>query len=309
MPLESMKDSPTAGSHHKLVASHEEGTPLYHWVREHFQDLSYSALQKCVRQGRLRIDAQVIRSNTPLHAGQEVELRDRRAQPSEHALPSASPKDAALLRSLILYEDAHCCVLNKPAKLAVQGGSKIRHSVDALLEAHFAETGERWLLVHRLDRLTSGLLLIAKGRVAAAHWASLFRDHHLQKTYLALTHGVPTPEEGNIEAPLHKKRLGGEEYMAIDPEGLPSETEYQVKEKRDPYALLLLRPKTGRRHQLRVHCATVLGCPIVGDKKYGGPPLPGKRESPLCLHAYQLRAPGLPLLTAPLPGWMEGWTL
>ncbi|MDR2412223.1 MAG: RluA family pseudouridine synthase [Holosporales bacterium] len=271
---------------------------MQRWLRQRFPSLPYSVVQKCLRQGRLSLDAQIVRENVVLHAGQTVTLRDQRTFPRALSL-TLSPKDEDFLHSLILYEDRRCCVLNKPAGLAVQGGSKIHRSVDTLLKAHFCATGDRWCLVHRLDRETSGLLLLAKDRSSAAYWTRLFREQQMQKTYLAITVGLPSPEVGQVIASLKRKRLGGEERVVVDSEGLHAETAYRVCQKRPPHALLFLQPKTGRTHQLRVHCATILSCPIMGDKKYGDSQR--DKRSFLRLHAYQLRAPDLPLLTAPLP--------
>ncbi|MDR0661967.1 MAG: RluA family pseudouridine synthase [Holosporales bacterium] len=295
-PLGKTTDNPTV--HEGLVTAQEEGLRLQRWLRRRFSFLPYSVVQKCLRQGRLSLDGQIVHENIVLHAGQTVILRDQRAFPCSFSLTFSS-KDEDLLRSLILYEDSRCCVLNKPAGLAVQGGSKIHRSVDTLLEAHFCATGDRWCLVHRLDRETSGLLLLAKDRPSAAYWTRLFREQKMQKAYLAITMGFPSPEIGQVIAPLKKKRSGGEERVVVDPEGLHAETAYRVCQKCPPHALLFLQPKTGRTHQLRVHCATILGCPIMGDKKYGDPQR--DKNPSLRLHAYQLRAPDLPLLTAPLP--------
>ncbi|MDR0407027.1 MAG: RluA family pseudouridine synthase [Holosporales bacterium] len=309
-----MENIDALSPHHKAhVTSYEEGMRLQRWLQRHFPSLSYSALQKCLRQKRILVDKTPVNGNISLKAGQEIELIDQKIQSEEASRVASSFSEEETvkyehqLRNLILYEDAQCCALNKPAGLAVQGGSKVYCSVDTLLKGHFALTKEYYLLVHRLDKMTSGLLLIAKGRAVAEYFRCLFQEHRIRKTYLAITDGVPHPPKGRISAPIIKKRFGGEERVVINSEiGQPAETDYRVLKAYTSYALLALYPLTGRTHQLRVHCSAVLGTPIVGDIKYGTVQKASLHTAPkenvnLLLHAYQLHVPNLPILTAPVP--------
>jgi 23S rRNA pseudouridine955/2504/2580 synthase len=209
---------------------------------------------------------------------------------------------------MVIFEDPNAFVLNKPPGLATQGGTKTTQHLDRLLDGLAGEAG-RPKLVHRLDKDTSGALLVARSAKAAGHFAKGFSSRTARKIYWALVVGVPSGEEGTIDAPLAKQPGTGGEKMHVDEEsGLPAKTRWRLVERAGNRAAWLeLQPLTGRTHQLRAHMAA-LGHPIVGDAKYGGPEafLTGGISRKLHLHARRIRidAPGGDKIdvTAELPG-------
>lgn len=295
------------------VAVDEGDIRLDRWFRRHFPNLAHGRLQKLLRTGQIRIDGKRAEANARLNAGQIVRVPPLGAM-GEAAAPRherpVSPRDAEDLLKRVLYRDAHVLVLNKPYGLAVQGGSKTPHHLDAMLDALRLDGKERPRLVHRLDRDTTGALVLARSSKAARALTAAFRGRDVRKLYVALTLGVPRPGDGTIDLPL-SKRVGrpgqGEERMAVDhKEGQQARTRFRVVDQAgDRFALLALEPLTGRTHQLRVHCAE-MGTPIVGDRKYGSdadePPEFGGK---LHLHAFMVQFPGIngaPVrVRAPLP--------
>lgn len=265
------------------IAPEDSGIRLDRWFKRHMPGVPHALLEKALRKGQVRLDGKKAESSTRLEAGQVLRVDDILAS-MEHSAPrpkkTAAPPAAEQvesLRRLILYEDAMLLAINKPAGLAVQGGSGQVLHVDALLPYIREKADVK--LVHRLDKDTSGVLLLAKGAQAAAKLARLFAGKDVQKIYLALVAGVPRPREGKIDLPLIKEERGKHSGMkaAYEAVGVNAEkgrramTEYVVKEHiGNKLAWVELKPITGRTHQLRVHMAAV-GCPIVGDGKYGGP--------------------------------------
>lgn len=294
----------------EIITAEEDGVRLDRWFRRRHPQITQGELQRWLRKKLVRLNGGRCEGNTRLAVGDILRL-----PPIEETTtpprPAADPALVNTLRQSVLYEDDALLALNKPAGLAVQGGSGIRHSVDDGLAA-LAEGGR---LTHRLDRDTSGVLLIAKTAPAAAALTAAFRQKTIRKTYLTLVVGVPSPVAGIIDAPLLKRREGGMERMAVDPQGQPARSHYQMLDNAGKTAALLaLEPETGRTHQLRVHCAH-LGHPIFGDPKYGDP----EREEPLQalglngglhLHAARLAfahpSTGADItITAPLPALMR----
>jgi 23S rRNA pseudouridine955/2504/2580 synthase len=183
-----------------------------------------------------------------------------------------SDRDAAEIQGMVIHRDDHVIVLNKPPGLAVQGGSGTEKHIDGMLDGLRFGFEQRPRLVHRLDKDTSGLLLIARTGQAAKRLAESFRDRETEKLYWAIVVGVPPKKEGAINLPL-AKRPGAfdRELMQVDEEnGQKALTHFrEIDRAGHRAALLALWPRTGRTHQLRVHCAAI-GCPILGDRKYGG---------------------------------------
>jgi 23S rRNA pseudouridine955/2504/2580 synthase len=254
----------------RTVKEGEAGMRLDRWFRAHFPQIRHGELEKLLRTGQVRVGGGRVKANRRLEPGEEVRIPPLRATPPAPAPSRPRPEDATFLRSIALYEDDAILALNKPAGLPVQGGEKASRHIDGMLDA-FAVNGERPRLVHRLDRDTSGLLLLAKTRAAAAALSESFRRHEVEKTYWALVAGSPRPRAGTIDLALIKRRnAASEERVApAEDEGKSAVTDYQVVEEAGTVSFLALRPRTGRTHQLRVHCAA-LGTPIVGDGKYGG---------------------------------------
>jgi 23S rRNA pseudouridine955/2504/2580 synthase len=225
-----------------------------------------------------------------------------------------TPQERRLFDSMVLFEDRDIFVLNKPSGLAVQGGSKTHHHLDGLLMGLGAELGERPLLVHRLDRDTSGIIVIAKRRSIAAALGKLFATRAVKKTYWAVVKGVPKPAQGRIEVALIKAKGPEGDRMRASREGEEDDeqravTFYSVVDKAPPVAAWVsLKPVTGRQHQLRAHMAHI-GTPIMGDEKYGGlDDMPESMDRKLHLHARRIIFPhpreGTIDITAPLPDHM-----
>ncbi|MPY76796.1 MAG: RluA family pseudouridine synthase [Alphaproteobacteria bacterium] len=304
----------------RKVASGEADMRLDRWFRLHFPDLGHGRLQKLLRTGQVRVDGRRAKAGARLEAGAEV-----RVPPLSDGPPPASPRpknepsdaDAAFIRSLVLYRDDDVIALDKPPGLAVQGGTGTHRHIDAMLEALRFDAPEAPRLVHRLDRDTSGVLMLARSRAVAAALGKTFRGREVRKLYWAIAVGVPEPRLGRIDMAIAKLPGRAGEKMAVDEdEGQRATTYYRVMEAAARrLAWVALWPQTGRTHQLRVHAAA-LGWPILGDGKYGGPAafIAGQGLSrKLHLHARALTLPhpatGAPLVVrAPLSGHMkETW--
>ncbi len=271
----------------RTISKADEGLRLDRWFRMYFPLLTHGALEKMLRKGQVRVDGARVKANHRMSAGEivrvppmPIEGADESTSRPSGATTKEPPKlkdlerDKAFLRRLVLFEDETLIALNKPAGLAVQGGSKTRRHIDGMLAA-LEKNGERPRLVHRLDRDTSGLLILAKTRAAAAALGGAFQRHEVEKTYWALVCGSPRPRNGRIDFPIAKRmvRVGrGEQQRMTPAEGEDAKkafTDFQTLEDAGKASVLALRPLTGRTHQLRVHCAAIQA-PIVGDRKYGG---------------------------------------
>jgi 23S rRNA pseudouridine955/2504/2580 synthase len=301
------------------VKPEEEGMRLDRWCRLRFPGLTNAYLNKLLRTGQVRLDGARVRGNARLTAGQEVRLpplsfpSGARDAPAA-AAPPLKPKDRALLEAMILYSDDDILVLNKPAGLAVQGGTRTSRHMDGLLESWASELGERPRLVHRLDRDTSGVLVVARRRHVAAALGRLFATRKVEKEYWAVVQGVPHPRQGRIDVPLLKQPgFKGDRVRDAtgQQEALRSVTFYQTADQAgQAFAFMVLVPHTGRQHQLRAHMAHI-GHPILGDEKYGGDrAVPAAIANRLHLHARRIVFPhprtGKPIsVEAPLSDTMR----
>ena len=253
------------------VDAAEEGVRLDRWFRRRWPHLTNVQIQKLARSGQIRVDGARAKAETRLAAGAMVRvppLPEASEPPPRDGLSSA---DRAFVKGLVLYEDDEVLALNKPAGLAVQGGTKTSRHIDRLLSA-WGEGLDRPRLVHRLDRDTSGVLVLGKSPAAAARLAGAFARRRSQKTYWAIVAGAPKPGEGVIDVPLAKQGFGDREMMAPttakDPKGEAAQTEFvTVSHAAQAAAWMALKPITGRTHQLRAHMLA-LGHPILGDPKY-----------------------------------------
>lgn len=207
------------------------------------------------------------------------------------AVPELSRENQAYARSLLIHEDAAVMVFNKPAGLAVQGGSGVDLSLETLLAAFAKSNGKRPRLVHRLDRETSGVIVAARTKPAAAFLSEAFAQRRTKKIYHAIVSRAPSPPEGEIALALKKSTRRGLDIMEVAIDGQAALTRYRTCAAASGAALLELNPETGRMHQLRAHLAAI-GCPIAGDGKYGGLYVIGATKVPgLMLHAASLSLP------------------
>lgn len=292
---------------------------LDRWFKRRFPALGHGRLEKLLRTGQIRLDGKRAKAGDRVEAGQVVrvppfEVAERTEQPPQVRRPRAADDHwAKTLRKAVIYKDDDVLVIDKPAGLAVQGGTGLSTSVDELLDALQFDAKERPRLVHRLDRDTSGVLALARNARAAKHLTEAFRHKDARKIYWAVVVGVPEVRGGRIDAPLQKAGGKGAERVHVDKEGKRAITEFAVIERAGKKAAwLALMPVTGRTHQLRAHCVA-LGTPILGDGKYAGAAAFVAKENlsrQLHLHARRLRIPhpagkGWIEVTAPLPDHMR----
>ena len=305
------------------VQGNEADMRLDRWFRVHFPDVGYTYLQKLLRSGQVRVDSKRAQANDRLTAGMEVRVpaivRQPKKQPAGLKAPlGVSKGDRDAIEKMIIFEDDHVLVLNKPFGLAVQGGTGTKKHIDGMLEGMADRFGgERPRLVHRIDRDTTGILLVAKTREAAGRLGKTFQTRSAAKTYWALVKGVPKPPQGKIEAALVKASgPDGDRVRKARPgeqaEAMHATTHYSVIDQvARKAAWVSLKPVTGRQHQLRAHMH-MIGHPIVGDNKYEGDVnMPAENiDKKLHLHARRLIIPhpktgGKIDVTAPLPEHMR----
>lgn len=302
-----------AGVSTRIVAEDEADIRLDRWFRRHFPGVTQVAIQKFCRTGQVRVDGRRAEAATRLLPGQSIRIPPLPASAPPKPVLQPPPAVRQVLEGMVLYQDDHLIVLNKPHGLPVQGGPGITRHLDGMLDA-LRDGGDRPRLVHRLDRDTSGVLLLARTPGVAAKLAAAFRGRDVEKTYWAVVAGRPVPVEGRIDLPL--ARVGGFRGERTAPaergdkDAARAITDYRTLDHAArKLAWLELSPLTGRTHQLRVHCAAI-GAPILGDAKYGGERAHLEGLSGLLhLHARALRLPhpagGMLEVEADLPSHMK----
>jgi 23S rRNA pseudouridine955/2504/2580 synthase len=292
---------------------------LDRWFKRHFPLLQHGHLEKLLRTGQVRVDGKRAKANLRLAAGQSIRIPPGVEEGARKSTRSeVSDADRKFVQALLIHEDDQVLAINKPPGLAVQGGTGTPRHLDGMLDALRFAAKERPKLVHRLDKDTSGVMLLARSTPAAAKLAEAFRHKSARKIYWALVVGVPELRQGRIDMALAK--IGGPEGERVandEDDGKRAVTLYTTIETAGKRAAwLALMPLTGRTHQLRVHCAEALKTPIAGDIKYGGESaviggVPGSDR--LHLHARSLELPhpasGRMLrVVAPLPPHLrETW--
>jgi len=293
-----MTSNPTSENVRQFtVGEDDDGIRLDRWFKRNLPQVGFATVSRWARTGQIRVDGKRAKPEDRLEAGQVLRVPPggedtptaRKAAPRARQL---TPEQIAEAKDMVIRETPSAIVLNKPPGLATQGGSKTTKHVDGLLDAFVEdERTPRPRLVHRLDKDTSGVLLIARTPGSAASYSKRFASRSARKVYWALVVGKPDLSEGVIDAPLAKQPGTGGEKMHIDEEnGAAAKTRYRVVDSAGQRAAWVeLEPLTGRTHQLRVHMAAI-GHPIVGDGKYGGPDafLTGAVSRKMHLHARRL---------------------
>jgi len=303
-----------SGVQHIEVHFDDDGVRLDRWFKRHFPEYSFVQLQKAMRKGDVRLDRKRVKGKEHVAAGQIVrvppipgspEQRDAQytKKPTEKIMTDHEISD---VRNWVLYKDDAVIAINKPAGLPTQGGTGQTRHLDGLLDALIYDGRHRPKLVHRLDKDTSGVLLLARTPKAAGALSKAFQSRETDKRYWALVAGAPQSRDGRIILKMDKIAVKGHERMVVTNDGKHSLTDYSVVESAAQMAAwLALKPHTGRTHQLRLHCAE-MGHPIIGDGKYGGQEayLTGSISRKLHLHSRFINFPhpdgGQLTVTAPL---------
>lgn len=274
------------------VAEADDGIRLDRWVARNLPGVPFTAVARWARTGRLRLDGIRVKPGDRVQAGQVVTLPEEEPRPAP-VRPAARPlsaEEADFVRSLVIHRSEHALVLAKPPGLAVQGGTRTAVHLDGMLDALRFDARERPRLVHRLDKDTSGVLLLARSARAAAFFGRCFATRDTKKLYLALLVGVPELADMRVDIAIGKQPGSGGEKMQPDPKGQSAVSRIRVMDRAgNRVSFCEMRPLTGRTHQLRVHAAAI-GHPIVGDGKYGGAAafLTGGISRKLHLHARRL---------------------
>lgn len=283
------------------VQHDDDGVRLDRWFKRHLPQIGFAMISRWARTGQIRVDGKRADPADRLSAGQVVRVPpggDAPAKGGAKPRRELSEEEIARAEAMVITQDRAAIVLNKPPGLATQGGSGMKEHVDGLLDAFVGgglegtKSAPRPRLVHRLDKDTSGVLLIARTPGSAAYFSKRFSGRTARKIYWAIITGVPDIADGLIELPLAKQPGTGGEKMMVDKsgEGQSARTRYRVLDRAGNRAAWVeLQPLTGRTHQLRVHMAAI-GHPIVGDGKYGGPEafLSGSISRKMHLHARRL---------------------
>lgn len=298
-----MANTPSDNVRTFTVGEDDDGIRLDRWFKRHLPDVSFNLVSRWARTGQLRVDGKRATPGDRIEMGQVLRVPPAEAAPAEG--PGARPKrevtpltedEQAFVQDMVIGQGRDWIMLNKVPGLATQGGTKTVQHLDRLLDGLADQDGNRPKLVHRLDKDTSGVLLVAKTARSAGHFAKAFSGRTARKVYWAIIAGVPSQEEGLIDAPLAKQPGTGGETMHVDEEsGLPARTRYRLIDRAGNRAAWVeLQPLTGRTHQLRAHMAAI-GHPIIGDAKYGGASafLTGGVSRKMHLHARRLKVDGM----------------
>lgn len=286
------------------VDEHQSGQRIDNFLFSRLKGVPKSRIYRLIREGQVRVNKKRIKAETKLAIGDQIRVAPIRYEQKDQSAAPVSDQVAQGLLNRVVYEDEGLMVVNKPSGIAVHGGSGVAYG---LIEALRAATGKKYLeLVHRIDRDTSGLVMVSKKRSTLKTLQDLLREHKIQKTYAAIVKGQPSLDRQLIDAPLLRYELAnGERRVRVSNEGKVSKTQWNVQERFMHASLVYAAPLSGRTHQIRVHGLSI-GHPLLGDDKYGhqvGYRGPTPRR--LCLHAMRLDIPGYAPIEAPLPEDMQ----
>ncbi len=279
------------------VTNNDNDIRLDRWFKRHYEHISKSLIDKLARKGAIRINGKRCKAANHVYEGDQIKIPQAimNIQTSKPQSIDKSNKltvaDIKCIENNIIHEDRFIIIVNKPAGLASQGGTGLHRSLDEIMKVISEKKGYKPHLVHRLDKDTSGLIMMAKSPSIATKLTESFKQHEIRKIYLAVIKGHPRPHEGEIDLPLLKSGRQGQQKVHVDyKNGQKAISQYQVLDHcGQEFSLCALSPLTGRTHQLRVHMKEGLNCPIIGDKKYGGSEaVPDGLPKKLHLHAWQL---------------------
>jgi 23S rRNA pseudouridine955/2504/2580 synthase len=287
------------------VDEHQDGQRIDNFLFSRLKGVPKSRIYRLIREGQVRVNKKRIKAETKLAIGDQIRVAPIRYEQKDESAAPVSDKVAQGLLARVIYEDEGLMVVNKPSGIAVHGGSGVAYG---LIEGLRAATGKKYLeLIHRIDRDTSGLVMISKKRSVLKTLQDMLREHKIKKTYAAVVKGQVSLDKQLIDAPLHRYELAnGERRVCVSPkEGKESKTQWNVQERFMHATLVYASPLSGRTHQIRVHGLSI-GHPLVGDEKYGHETeYRGAKPRRLCLHAMRLDIPGYPAIEAPLPEDMQ----
>ncbi|MDO4223804.1 MAG: RluA family pseudouridine synthase [Acinetobacter sp.] len=285
------------------VTEHQHGQRIDNFLMMRLKGVPKSRIYRLIREGQVRVNKKRIKAEYRVQAGDQIRVAPIRYQQKNEQDVPVSDKMAQGLLSRIVYEDDGLIVINKPSGLAVHGGSGVNFG---LIETLRTALQKPYLeLVHRIDRDTSGLLMIAKKRSTLKKLQDLLREHKIQKTYWALVKGEVVLQQQLIDAPLLRYELAnGERRVRVSKEGKPSQTQWNVVQRFVGATLVEASPLSGRTHQIRVHGLSI-GHPLLGDDKYGHQTPSNINAHRLCLHAKRLQIPDYPIIETDLPDDMQ----
>lgn len=270
----------------EIIDENEQHSRLDKWMKRKFPLLSFTEIAKFVRKSEVRINGAKTDIKAKIELGDVISykeiitkihdgrMHDDAALPIDHRLKNMANR----LKDLIIFEDDDLLAIDKPSGIASQDGSGVTVSIASAFKLINAE----YRLVHRLDRDTSGVMVIAKNLRTAKALTKNFKERKCCKTYVAVSTGTPRKKSGEICYPLLSTKVGRMEKMTRNAEGLECQTDYQVIRSFKSFTTFEMTPHTGRKHQIRAHLS-LINCPILGDVKYGG-----KKHSRLMLHANRI---------------------
>jgi 23S rRNA pseudouridine955/2504/2580 synthase len=253
------------------VSQGDDNIRIDRWFKRHLKDVSFTQVAKLIRKGQIKLNGKKVDVSSRVVEGDQISFKNNFVSTGDKPKKAVNIPQEVIkeIQDAVIFKDEVLLAINKPAGLAVQGGSKISYSIDDLAEYLKFDNEEKPKLVHRLDRETSGILILARSTASAAKLAELFKKKTIDKFYIALLAGVPRPFIGKIDLPLEKEREVEFEKVKHNKDGAKAVTLYEVLDHAaSQYSLVRFKLLTGKTHQLRAH-SSLIDCPIVGDRKYG----------------------------------------